>query len=229
MIKKMISLVVVMLVVVSVSTAFADLKEDVYSELKCCDCGKPFTPCSCAHATEIKAYLDGLLEAGFNKEQVLTKTARRFSLEVIKDPALKKTIEQKLEAQAGKDRPKIFIRPLHSDLGKVSKRKGVLELKVKLQNKGKSPLKITNLKTTCDCTTVRLKTKSHTSSAFSTEGTKAGWQADLAPGEKATLIIVTDLSHAHLNLGHMVRTVEVRSNDPVHSLRKVEFEAEIVE
>jgi len=208
---------------------FADTKSDIYSKLKCCNCGKAFTPCSCADAKEIKAYIDALLEVGLNEEEIFMKIAKKYSLDKINDKALRKEIEEKLISESGEGRPQILVEPLSYDLGKVSKGRGKLELKVKVQNKGKQPLKITNLKTTCACTTAKLKIEQHTSPAFSTEGVKPEWEASIAPGEEGELIIVTDLNHAHVHLGPMMRTVEIRSNDPVWSLINVDFKAEIVQ
>ena len=209
-------------------SAFAGVKEDIYLKLKCCDCGKSFAPCVCTHAKEIKAYIDALLEVGLEKEEIFIKIAKKYSLDKINDKILRKEIEEKLISDAGEDRPQIFIEPLSYNLGKVSKSKGKLELRVKVQNKGKDVLKITDLKTSCVCTTVQLKKKKYMSPVFSTEGAESGWEISIAPEEKGELSIITDLAHEHVHLGTMVRTVEIKSNDPVRSLIKVEFEAEIV-
>ena len=218
-----------LLVVFCSTVVFAGMKEDIYSKLKCCNCGKAFAPCSCAHAKEIKVYIDAFMEVGLSEEEILEKIARKYTLDTIIDPKARKFVEKKLIAEAGENRPQIFINPLSYDLGKVSKGKGELQLKVKVQNKGKDVLKITGLKTTCACTTVKLKIKKYTSPVFSTKGAESGWETSIAPEEKGELIIVTDLDHAHVHLGQMVRTVEIRSNDPVRSLIKVDFEAEIIE
>lgn len=228
MIRKIKITIVMLLIAFFNITAFAGTKEDIYSKLKCCDCGKPFAPCVCVHAKEIKGYIDALLEVGLGKEEVFVKIAKKYSLDTIVDTALKEVVEKKIITEAGENRPQIFIKPLSYNLGKISKSKGKLKLKVKLQNKGKEVLKITDLKTTCVCTTVKLKIKKYTSPVFSIEGAKPGWEASIKPGGKGTLIIVTDLSHTHVHLGPMVRTVEIKSNDPLRSLIKVEFEAEIV-
>ena len=105
-------------------------------------------------------------------------------------------------------------------------------LRVKLQNKGNRVLKITNLRTSCGCTTVKLKTKNSESPFFGMEmgknPAKSKWQANLAPSQKGELIIVVDLTSPHVRIGHLFRIVFVRSNDPVHPLLKIQLEAEIV-
>lgn len=228
MIRKRKVFIVMLLIVFLNLTAFAGVKEDIYSKLKCCNCGKSFAPCVCAHAKEIKAYIDALLEVGLEKEEIFIKIAKKYSLDNITDKALRKEIEEKLISKAGKNRPQISIDPLSYNLGRVSKSKGKLKLNIKVQNTGKDVLKITDLKTTCACTTVQLKINKYTSPSFSTEGAESGWEASIGPEEKGELLIVTDLTHEHVHLGPMVRTVEIRSNDPVRSLIKIEFEAEIV-
>lgn len=229
MIKNAICFIIVLLVVAIGTAAFADTRQDIYSKLQCCKCGKQFAPCSCVHAKEIKAYIDALLEMDLNENQILLKIAKKYSLDTIIDRGSRKAVEKKLLAEAGESRPQIFIKPLSYNLGKVKKSRGKLELKVKLRNKGNEVLKITNLKTTCACTTVKLIKTEYTSQFFGTKGVELGWEVDIEPKEEGEIIIVTDLNHAHVHLGHMVRTVEIRSNDPIYPLLNVEFEAEIVE
>ncbi|MCF7908076.1 MAG: DUF1573 domain-containing protein [Candidatus Omnitrophica bacterium] len=229
--KKLKVIVFVLLVAFFSSTVFAGAKEDIYSKLECCKCGKSFISCTCAHAKEMKAYIDAFLEAGLGEEEIMLKIAKKYSLDSIIDFKTKKVVEKKLIEEAGAKRPEIFIKPLAYDLGKVSKSKGKLELAVKVKNKGNTALTINELKTSCGCTTVRLKTKKSESPAFSMnmENLKSSWKADLAPAEEGKLIIVTDLDHPHVKLGHMARSVTIKSNDPVYSTINVEFEVEIVE
>lgn len=207
---------------------FADVKTEVYSKLKCCNCKKEFTPCVCAHAKEMKDFIDALLINGLNKDEVLLKVAQKYSLDVIINKEMRDKIEKKLIETRDPNSPEIFIQPLSYDLGKISKTSGELKLAVDVQNKGKSTLTINDLKTSCSCVTVKIEKKDSVSPAFGVKGTASGWKVDLAPGEKAKLIIVTDLNHPAVRLGHMLRTVEIKSDDPVHSLIKVEFEVEIV-
>lgn len=212
------------------NVVFADIKTDIYSKLKCFCCKKDVSVCDCPHSKEIKAYIDALLEVGLNEEEILIKIAKRYSLDNIKDEKTRKIVEKKLIELAPKKRPQIFIHPLSYNLGKISKKKKKIELRIPIQNKGEEALKITKLKTSCECTTVRLKTKDYESPPFSM-GMEGGttWQATLNPGEKGELIIVTDLNHSHVKTGHLLRVVEVESNDPIHPLIRIQFEADIVE
>ena len=208
---------------------FADVKTDIYSEVKCFCCKKKVIDCVCKHVKEIKSYIEALLDVGLDKNEVLLKVAKKYSLDSIIDKGKRKKIERRLKKEAGDKRPEIFIQPLSYNLGKRSKSKGEMVLVVELQNKGNDTLIINNLKTSCECSKVQLKTKDTLSRAFGKKGAKSDWKADIPPKEKAKLIIVTDPNHKNVRLGHMHRTVEIKSNDPVHSLVRVEFEAEIVE
>ncbi len=210
-------------------SVFAGIKEDIYPKLKCCNCGKPFGPCSCAHANEIKAYIDALIEVGLNEEDILEKIAKKYTLDTIINDKAREIIKKRLIAQAGEIRPEIIISPLSYDLGTVSKSKGELELKVKIQNKGKDVLKITDLKTSCGCVTVKLTRRNKTSLAFGTSGAGPGWEAVISPGEIAELSVIFDLNHESIGLGHMLRNVKIKSNDPLRPVITVEFHAQIAQ
>lgn len=225
--KRKIIFLILLILFFSVSV-FADVKDEVYLKLKCCDCGKDFTTCVCPHAKEIKAYIDGLIEVGVNKEDIFMKIVKKFSLDKINDEKLRKEIEAKLMSEAGDNRPQIFIEPLNYDLGEISKGLGELVLKVKLKNKGKAPLKIKNLKVSCVCVTVQLKKGKYLSPAFGVKGAEASWEATIEPKKKAELIIVTDLNHKSIHLGPMGRTITVESNDPIQPSIKISFKAEII-
>lgn len=207
---------------------FAGDKTQIYSKLDCSCCSKTIQDCNCPMSKEMKAYVDGLLDAGLNEEETFLKIAKKYSLEIINDKGLRNKIEKKLIQQAGSKRPQIFIKPLSYNLGKVNKSKENLKLFVRLKNKGNEILTINNLKTSCACTTVKLKTKQGMSPSFSMEDKEVGWKINLAPGEEGKLIITTDLNHPHVKVGHLLRTVQIESNDPVHPVTTIEFEAEIV-
>ncbi len=209
--------------------AFADLKADIYSKLDCCPCNKAFEECECLKGKEMKAYIEAFLDAGLDEEEILIKVARKYSLNVIIDEEAKKEIEKKLIEEAPDKRPEILIQPLSYNAGKVSKSKGKWESVIEIYNKGNAAITINDLKTSCGCTTVKLKTKEGFSPAFSSKGAESGWKTDIASGEKAELIIVTHLDHPSTKLGPILRVVKIKSNDPVYSLIELKLEAEIVD
>lgn len=210
------------------SIVFAGVKENIYSKLKCCDCSQDFVSCNCSHAKEMKAYIDALLDVELSEEQILRKISQKYGLDAIIDSKTRAKIKKQLAEKAGKNRPQISIEPLSKNIGKVSKSKGSVEVVVKIKNLGEETLKITNLKTSCACTTVKLITEKDQSASFGTKGAPSGWGADVVSNEEARLVIQLNLQHQHVHLGPMVRTVEITSNDPIYPVKKVKFEAEIV-
>lgn len=222
-------LLFVLVFIFAANYAFADIKTEIYAKLKSCPGKIPFADCNHPLAREIKGYIEAFLEVGLDEQGILIKVAKKYSLATIIDEKSRKEIERKLIEMAGPNRPEIFIRPLSYNLGKVSKRKGKLKLVIAVRNKGKAILTIYKLTTSCHCTTVRIRIKDTLSPAFTVEDTEPGWKVDLAPGEKGELIVITDLNHPHIRLGTMLRAVKIRSNDPVNSLLRVEFSAEITE
>lgn len=225
---KAVKILIILFVVFSSTIAFAGTKEDIYSKLKCCNCKKLFASCSCEHAKEMKAYIDALLEVELKEEEILMKIAKKFGLDKIIDSRSREVVEKKLIAEAGENRPEISIEPPSRNLGEVSKASGKLRFKVKVKNKGKGELKITDLKPSCPCTTIKLKKKKYMSPVFGTEGAKPGWEVSIKPEEVGELIIVVDLNHTSIHLGKMLRTVEVKSNDPLRPSITIEFEAQVV-
>lgn len=217
------------IIAVCSSIVFAGVKEDIYSKLKCCDCSQDFVSCNCLHAKEMKTYIDALLDVELTEEQILEKISQKYGLDAIIDLKTRTKIKKQLAEKAGKKRPQILIEPMSKNVGDVSKSRGNLELTIKVKNLGKEVLKITNLKTSCACTTVKLITEKDQSASFGTQGVPSGWEAEIISNEEARLVIQLDLNHEHVHLGRMVRIVEVTSNDPIYPVKKVKFEAKIVE
>lgn len=228
----------VILVVIFLFNAIAlDIKDEVYSKLKCCPCKTPFAQCRCLHAQKMKAYIDGLIDAGVSdKDTIFIKVAKKYSLDSIKDKATHDYVEKKMIEEAGPKRPQIFIEKTFYNLGKVSKSKDEdkkVELVVPIFNRGNIPLVITRLSTSCGCTTVRFKTKRGLSPSFGMsmdeEKKESNWQEKLLPQEKGELLIFLDLNHPHVRVGHILRAIYIESNDPIHPRSSVEFEVEIEE
>ncbi|MCK5491767.1 MAG: DUF1573 domain-containing protein [Candidatus Omnitrophica bacterium] len=227
MIKKISGLFLVVILICG--PVFADSKEDIYSKLKCCNCGEGFTPCNCQHSKEMKIYIETLMDEGFDEEKILTKIAKKFTLDAIIDVESKERIKAILIEEAGENRPEIFIESLSKDLGKISKSKNILEFKVVVVNKGKEILKIINLKTSCPCGKIKLKVKGYESPVFGTKGAESGWETRILPKEKGEIIIITDLNHESIRLGDFFRTAEIISNDPIDSSLTIIYRGEIVE
>lgn len=203
------------------------LKSEIYSQLKCCSCKLSFDKCSCPEAKEMKAYIDALLESGASREDIFYKVAKKFSLNAILDKQMKVDAEKRLIKEAGEKRPQISFNSTSFDFGRVSKKGGKISKIFKLSNTGNSPLIIKNIKTSCPCAGVSLRTDKVKSPYFSTEGSPKQWQAEITPSQDAELELIVDLASSHVKTGKLIRDAFLTSNDPVYPEVTVRVEAEV--
>ncbi|MEK7874935.1 MAG: DUF1573 domain-containing protein [Pseudomonadota bacterium] len=212
----------------TVSAQNADtIKSEIYSKLKCCDCGMKFEKCRCAHAGPMKAYIDAFLENKTPKEEIYYKVAKKFSLNTIIDEKVKQDLEKRLTAEAGPLRPQIVIEPASFHFGEVSRQKGKISKVFKVHNKGKASLVITNIKTSCACTLAALSVGKNKSPYFGTKGAPVDWQAELKPDEAGELGVVLDLNHKSVKAGDLIREVSIKSNDPLYPEVSLRVEAQV--
>ena len=207
----------------------SELKQDVYSKIKCCECNVSFDKCTCPEAKEMKAYIDALVESGVKKEEIFYKVAKKFSLKTILDPQLKQELEKKIASEAGESRPQIALETTLFDFGQVSKSQGKVHTIFKLSNKGTVSLFIKNLKASCSCTTISLTVGKEKSPYFDNKGAPIGWQMEIKPGEMADLEVVLDLAHKAIKPGEVTREVMIISNDPLYPESVVRVEAKVSE
>lgn len=205
------------------------IKSEIYSKLKCCDCGMKFEECRCAHAGPMKAYIDALLESKTPKEEIFYKVAKKFSLSAIVDEKIKQDVEKRLSAEAGPVRPQLVIEPVSFDFGEVSRQKGKISKIFKLRNKGKANLVISNIRASCACTLASLSIGKNKSPYFGTKGVPQDWQAELKPDEAGELEIVLDLNHKSVKAGDLIREVLIKSNDPLYPELGATVEAKITD
>jgi len=205
------------------------IKPEIYSKLKCCDCGMKFEECRCAHAGPMKAYIDALLEGSTPKEEIFYKVAKKFSLSTIIDEKIKRDVEKRLAAEAGPLRPQLVIEPASFHFGEVSRQKGKISKIFKVRNKGKANLVITNIKASCACTLASLSIGKNKGPYFGSAGAAQGWQAELKPDEVGELEVVLDLNHKSVKTGDLIREVSLKSNDPLYPELGVTVEAKITD
>jgi hypothetical protein len=205
------------------------LKSEIYSKIKCCACKEPFETCGCLEAKEMKGYLEALLDEGVSKEEIFYKLAKRFSLNVITDEAIKQVIEKRLIQETGQIRPKISLDSVFYDFGNVSKKQGQINKVFKLSNEGNAPLIIKGLKTSCPCAFVSLKANKNKSPYFGTVGTPPSWQVELPAGQGAELELMLDLASSHVKIGKIVRAAIIVSNDPLYPEQIVRVEVDVKE
>ncbi|MEW6008792.1 MAG: DUF1573 domain-containing protein [Candidatus Omnitrophota bacterium] len=226
-VNKKIAFILIFIGILFVSNAFSDIKSDIYSKLKCCPCKESFETCTCPEAKQMKAYIEGLLEAGLGKDEIFYKIAKKFTLKVIIDEKVKSDVEKRLLKEAGDKRPEVSIEPIVFDFGKVSKKQIIISKTFKVINKGTAPLAIKNVKSLCSCVSVSLtanKIKSHT---FNISGAPKGWQVKLKPQESAQLDIIIDLLHSSVGIGKLIREVQVTTDDPIYPEVFVRVEADV--
>ncbi|MCQ9208476.1 MAG: DUF1573 domain-containing protein [Omnitrophica bacterium] len=129
--------------------------------------------------------------------------------------------------------PEIVIEPESYDFGKLSLSKGIVETFFIIKNKGKIPLVIDDIKTSCGCTTASLKTrKQKKSPAFDTKGkTDTAWKAKVLPAQQAKLTVTFDPNY-HIPdkfPSPVTRMITIYSNDPLEPKKIIRIKAELVE
>ncbi len=199
--------------------------DEIYNIFQCPCCGEPISAKCCELAIERKAYADGLIDSGMSKMQVISKYVARYGMDSFRDEAAKAEFREYLIKNAPKDRPQINVFPVSADLGNVSVRGGVIETIFHIKNEGKKELVITNLATSCGCTTASLVVNGVEGPRFGMdmgEGSgPADWSARLAPGETAILKVYYDPTvHPDLR-GYIIREVYIYSNDPIDPVATV--------
>jgi hypothetical protein len=205
-----------------------DLETEVYPKLSGRQCAHPLAgQHSCQESITMKAYIEGLKEAGASKEDIFLKVAKKYSLDTILDKDIKARVEKELIKDFGDKRPQIAIEPTTHNFGQVSRSQGTVTNIFKIKNKGNSELIINNVYTACPCTSVSIKVDKYESPVFNTTGAPKDWQVKLQPGKTAELKVTLDLNHKSLNVGNVSRKVLVLSNDPLYPSASVTISAEL--
>ncbi|MFH1678036.1 MAG: DUF1573 domain-containing protein [Candidatus Omnitrophota bacterium] len=206
------------------------LKLEIYSKLRDRRCTTmTLEKCNCPDAREMKAYIDALIEAGINKDEIFYKVAKKFSPNTILDKQIKAQVEARLIKEAGGKRPQIVLEPSSINLGQVSKKQGKIEKVFKLYNKGTAKLIITNIKVSCSCVTTSLTVSKNKSPYFGTQGAPSGWQVVIEPGQSGELEVVVDLSHPAIAIGKLIRDINITNNDIINPEVTIRIKANIIE
>lgn len=223
-------LISVVISAVIVSSAFAQdavkLKEEIYSKLDCCPCKDSFAVCSCKEATQMKAYIDALLDTNTPKSEIYYKIAKKFSINTIIDKQARGEIEARLLKEAGDRRPEARFDSKLFNFGRVARKQGKVTKTFIIENIGNAPLVVKNIKTFCPCATVSLSVGKIKSPSFGTDGAPADWQAEISPRANGALEVVIDLASPHVNTGKLVRDILISSNDPLYPEMTLRVEGE---
>ena len=82
-----------------------------------------------------------------------------------------------------------------------------------IKNTGKSPLILSNPKSSCDCTSVIIKIGENSSPSFSMHDNKS-WEEGVKPGETAEAIVTYDPSVHPGEKGKIERYIYIKTDDP---------------
>jgi hypothetical protein len=206
------------------------LRAEIYSKISDSRCPTmTLEKCNCSEAQAMKAYIDAFLEVGSSREDIFYKVAKKYSVKVIRDESIRLSVEQRLIKESGGKYSKITLVPEVVNFGVKSRKDGEINSLVKLYNQGNSDLIITNLRVSCDCTTVSLKTDKISSPAFGMAGASSGWQAIIEPGNFGELEVVLDLSHKSMAAGKQIREIFIASNDIFNPQAGLRVEVEVQE
>ena len=100
------------------------------------------------------------------------------------------------------------------DFGSIPITGGVVSYVFKISNTGAGNLKLSDISTSCMCTSVILETTDSVSPRFGMHNNPAFWSKILKKGESAKLIVTFDpMAHGPNAVGPVTRVVRVKTND----------------
>ena len=123
----------------------------------------------------------------------------------------------------------LVLPELSHDWGDVSKSKGLVSYRFKLQNTGSNELIVANLKTSCMCTQAQLKTKRGESPFFGMHEVSS-WKGTILPAETAEIIATYDPNaHGPTDLGRRERIITFDTNDPKRPTVELKVAANVIQ
>lgn len=122
------------------------------------------------------------------------------------------------------EKPKIKVEKTSIDMGNI-KVSDVKTEELSLENIGDKPLQISNVYTSCGCTSVQLIINGKESPMFSMHN-NPDWMGEIEPGEVATLKVIYEPAKMPVQ-GEVERTIFFRTNDPENSEVKINLKARV--
>ena len=117
---------------------------------------------------------------------------------------------------------KVEIASLEYDAGTISMADGLVSHAYEIKNIGEGDLEIKEIRTSCMCTTARLRVRDRLSREFGMHDNPFGWSEKIAPEETGYLEIVFDPAlHGPSGIGPVTRAIYVSTNDPDN--KNIEF------
>jgi hypothetical protein len=110
---------------------------------------------------------------------------------------------------------KAEVPSLEHDAGVVSMADGLVKHSYKIKNIGEGDLEIKGIRTSCMCTTARLRVGDRLGREFGMHDNVALWSEKIAPGETGYLEVAFDPNfHGPGGTGPVTRAVYLSTNDP---------------
>lgn len=121
--------------------------------------------------------------------------------------------------------PKLELQEKRYDFGKISV-KDEVKYEFKLKNTGKSPLVVTNLITSCHCTSAILKVDGKPASPEFDMHANPNWSAEVAPEKEAVVEVIYAPSKMPVS-GQVSRVITFNTNDPTNKEIQLEIFANV--
>lgn len=132
-------------------------------------------------------------------------------------------IGYKMESRpAGGETPIFEAAETRYDFGDIEIAGGLVRHNFKIANAGAGELKLSNIKTSCMCTSAVLRAGNEESPEFGMHNNSTFWSQKLGAGESAELEVIFDpMAHGPDAIGPITRTVSILANDSGQNVQKI--------
>lgn len=175
---------------------------EVYEQLYCLcgNCNKVLANCVCGFGKAMKDQVRQAKGERKTQNEILNLMVKRYGTKVLAS----KAELAKRQPPPGTPRPAIYVEPPFHDFGTIPQE--IVTHSFSVRNKGDKDLVISNITTSCGCTTAEIDKNS------------------IPPGEEGTLTVTFD-PIVHDTKGKTTRTVSLETNDPSYPIKKIKIKA----
>lgn len=132
------------------------------------------------------------------------------------------------QEEAGEGR--IEISPLEYQAGRVSMAAGLVKHTFEVKNSGQGDLKISGIKTSCMCTTAKLRVEGEESPEFGMHNNPTFWSEKIAAGQTGYLDVTFDPAlHGPAGVGQVLRIIYLSTNDPEQKEAQARLTANVIQ
>lgn len=205
--------------------------EEIYPRFVCTCCDQPLDKNNicCGIAEDMIHYIDEQVGQQKTEMEVMLATVRHYGMESLATEALRATIAEQLASSATATSPRIELTEERYDFGNVSEAGGEVATTFTVMNAGAEDLVITNLLTSCGCTSATLTVDGQEGPRFGMHNNPTDWSATISAGDEAVLTVYYDPTvHPDLR-GPVTREITIFSNDPVNFQQRVKITLEQVD